>query len=335
MTKSIDELEKNACKYWPEEIVKSAARFNPIPLLLETQDVFISILKCGNVSPFAWESVLRSSSISPNLFLKHLTVLSDIGGERLQRFAKDFDVLFPEKKMVFTWNNAEFEYKFHSLSPRWSNSKLKIDKENLTTHSPLTNEIYDVVMLLLFGGHTSKPESLPEEIYEKCIIGELIGKTEELDKFVRQRYICVSKITAGSTANDCGHACEDSCVARLKRYLPSHYHIGGHTINGVTQNDKDLTTFDIVVTNSHTHKCCAIEISFQVTTNSVIERKSLLAKERQQLLHSHGHVVAYIIDGSGNFQRRNAVSTILKFSDCSVSFSDAGLKELADFIKKM
>jgi len=335
MAKSIDELEKTACKYWPTDIVENAAKTNPIPLLLKTQDVFISILKCASASPSAWQTVLNSSSISPNLFLKHLSVLTDIGGERLQRFSKDFKSLFPNQEIVFTWNNSNYKYHFHSISPRWDNSKLKIDKANLVEHSSLTNEMCDVIMLLLFGGLAIAPASLPEEIYEKCIIGQLIGKTDELDEFVKQRYICVSKITAGSTANDCGHVCEDSCVSRLKKLLPSNFVIGGHTIEGVSQNDKDLTTFDMVVRDTHSHKCCAIEISFQVTTNSVIERKSLLARERQQLLHSHGHAVAYIIDGSGNFQRKNAVSTILNFSDCSVNFSDAGLQELANFIKNM
>ena len=118
----------------------------------------------------------------------------------------------------------------------------------------------------------------------------------------------------------------------MKALLPNSYVIGGHNIPGITQNDKNETTFDIVVSNPKTQRSCAIEISFQVTTNSVIERKSLLAKERQNLLHKHNHRVAYIIDGSGNFQRRNAVSTILMFSDCSVNFSDSGMKELAEFI---
>ncbi len=51
------------------------------------------------------------------------------------------------------------------------------------------------------------------------------------------------------------------------------------------------------------------------------------------MLKDKGHKVAYIIDGAGNFQRKNAINTILKFSDCTVSFSDSGIQELSDFIK--
>lgn len=335
MPKTIEELEQNACKYWPPEILEAVSKINPIPLLLKTQDKFLSILKCADATPLAWRDVLsNNSTLSANIFLKHLSVLSDIGGERLQRFAKDFSSIFPSGKFDFEWNGTQQTYCFSTKTPKWTNPKLCIDKEKLLTPMPVSEEIQDVIMLLMWGGAIIDNTTLPEELMQKCTIGQMIGKPDELDNFVRQRYIFVSRITGGSTANDCGHACEESCLTRLQTLLPKKYEIGGHNIKGITQNDKNLTTFDIVVRNSETKHCCAIEISFQVTTNSVIERKSLLAKNRQTLLHKKGHKVAYIIDGSGNFQRRNAVSTILQFSDCSVNFSDEGLNELASYIQE-
>jgi hypothetical protein len=333
MTKSIEDLEKTACKYWPQDIAEAVAKTNPIPLLVQTQDKFLSILKCADANAMAWADVLcANSTLSANLFLKHLCVLADIGGERLQRFSKDFSGLFPTGSIEFYWNGSTHVYTFSTTTPGWTNQKLGIDKDSLLEKKCLSNEMKDVIMLLLFGGTATNNDNLPDELIQKCTIGTLIGRPLELENFVRQRYIYVSKITGGSTANDCGHACEESCVSRLRNLLPDSYVIGGHSIPGITQNDKNETTFDIVVSNPKTQRSCAIEISFQVTTNSVIERKSLLAKERQMLLHESNHRVAYIIDGSGNFQRRNAVSTILMFSDCSVNFSDAGMKELADFI---
>lgn len=76
----------------------------------------------------------------------------------------------------------------------------------------------------------------------------------------------------------------------------------------------------------------AIEISFQVTTNSVIERKAGLAQSRKEALERMGHKMLYIIDGTGNFQRKNAIKTILSFSHLCVNFSDKGLDELINFI---
>jgi len=78
---------------------------------------------------------------------------------------------------------------------------------------------------------------------------------------------------------------------------------------------------------------CAIEVSFQVTTNSTIERKSGQAQARQKLLHSHGHKIAYVIDGAGNFARQSALRTISQYSDCTVSFMDVELDKLVEYLK--
>jgi hypothetical protein len=334
MHKTIEQLEENACRYWPRDIAEAVARINPIPLLVQTQDTFLSILKCADASPTAWIDVLNScSTLRANVFLKHLCVLADIGGERLQRFSRDFSFLFPTNALEFEWNGNEYLYEFSNSSPSWTNPKLGIDKDSLPLNHELSGDLKDVAMLILWGGSAINNASLPDELTQKCMIGNLIGHPDALEEFVHRRYIYVSRNTGGSTANDCGHACEESCISRLKALLPEPYIIGGHSVPGITQNDKNETTFDIVVSNPSTKRYCAIEVSFQVTTNSVIERKSSLAKDRQTLLHKKGHYVAYIIDGSGNFQRRNAVSTILQFSDCSVNFSNSGIEELADFIK--
>ena len=93
-------------------------------------------------------------------------------------------------------------------------------------------------------------------------------------------------------------------------------------------------SFDIVA-HAPTGACCAIEVSFQVTTNSTIERKAGQAQARQNLLHEKGHKIAYVIDGAGNFQRRSALSTICRFSDCTVTFRDDELASLAEFLKNL
>lgn len=77
-----------------------------------------------------------------------------------------------------------------------------------------------------------------------------------------------------------------------------------------------------------------IEISFQVTTNSTIERKAGQAADRQRLMHSDGYSIAYIIDGAGNFQRRSAVSEICSHSDCTVAYSQEEFRILANWIKE-
>ena len=333
---TIELLENGACLYWPAELAKKASEVSSLGPLLETQNIFISFLTVADTSPTAWSEALKfNKKLSPNLFLKHLMVLSDIGGERLQRFSKDIKKLFPDNKFKFGWNSGVFEYEFLSVGSAWTNKNLRVEKSVLLENrKDFTNEMIDVCMLLMWGGLALESENLPIEMVEKCIIGGLLGKPEELESFIRQRYVVVSRQTGGSTANDLGHICENYIREKLVKHLPDTVKFNGHNIPGVTHNDQNLSTFDLVI-ECDNGKYVGIEISFQVTTNSTIERKAGLSKSRKDLVHDKGHLIAYVIDGSGNFQRRNAIKTIIANSDYTVNFSDEGLENLAKFISKV
>ena len=335
MTDAFKTMEKGACLYWPEELAKKASEISALGPLIETQDIFLSVLKTADRSSTAWEQVvLTSARLSPNLFLKHLMVLSDIGGERLQRFKKDLATIFPTGGFEYEWKGSKYTHTFATTRSGWTNKNIYVEKSLLLlTRNDFSPEMRDVAMLLIWGSSICNNSNLPSELVEKCIIGTMLGSPNELDLFVKQRYIAVSRIIGGSTANDLGHIFEGYVVEKLKPLLPTHCEIGGHSIPLVTHNDTNLTTFDLVVRNTKTNIYVGIEISFQVTTNSVIERKAGLAKPRQDLMRTAGHKIAYIIDGSGNFQRGNAIKSILNFSDCSVNFSESGLITLAEFIE--
>jgi hypothetical protein len=102
----------------------------------------------------------------------------------------------------------------------------------------------------------------------------------------------------------------------------------------VSQNERTSLSVDIV-TKSPKGIYCAVEVSFQVTTNSTIERKAGQAQARQELLHKNGHKIAYVIDGAGNFARQSALRTICQYSDCTVSFKNEELDKLVDYIKSL
>lgn len=329
------QLESSACLYWPKALAVMAAEISAISPLIETQDDFLSILKISTKNPTSFlEAVKLCDRMTPNLFLKHLMVLSDVGGERLQRYSKDLEKIFPDKLMEYNFGSEVHSYQFKS-SRAWTTKNLNVEKTHLLHSVPaFTDEMRDVCMLILWGGNTISNTNLPTEIENNCVIGNLIGKKEELERFVKERYIMVSRQTGGSTANDLGHICEQFIKEKLISLINDDISLDGHNIEGITHNDKDLTTFDLVAKNKKTKKCVGIEISFQVTTNSTIERKAGLAKSRKELLNIKGHKVAYVIDGSGNFQRSNAIKTIINHSDITVNFSDNGICSLATFISE-
>lgn len=329
--RDLNDLANNAYKFWPTNIAKIEKDSSIIPFLIETQDKFISLLNIADSHPFSWKEALKTSLMSANLFLKHIVVLSDLGGEKLKRLKSEMKRLFPTNRLVFVWKSSKFEYNFQTLESKrnWDNPNLKIDGKGLFKKEELSPLMEDVINLILFGSN-SLEGTLPPEIESKCILGNLIGKNEELERFVRQRYIWVSKITGGATANSLGNIAQLYALDYLKSKL-SHWDFSRKKIPGISQNDRTLVSFDMVG-KSPNNKYCAIEVSFQVTTNSVIERKALQAQARLNMLHEAGHKIAYIIDGAGNFERASALRAICQYSDSTVTFKDADLDKLVAFL---
>ncbi len=93
--RTFTELEKVASKFWPLELSEKEAELSVIPILLETQDKFISILSVGASSIEKLFTIIESSDLPVNLFLKHLVILSDFSGEMLGRVSQEFTNLFP------------------------------------------------------------------------------------------------------------------------------------------------------------------------------------------------------------------------------------------------
>ena len=332
--RDIQDLENNALKFWPQEISDKEKSSSIIPKLIETQDKFISLLNISDANPFKWKDTLLSSkTLSGNLFLKHLIVLSDIGGEKLMRFKKELPGVF-NNGMNFIWDSKSFTYKFQTLTDKsnWNNKNLSVDGEGLIKSVELNPIMEDICMLLLFGGSAIN-ENIPNDITEKCLIGTMLGKTEELETFVKQRYIWVSRITGGAEANTLGQLTQNYVKEYLEKKLPD-WRINKDQLPNVSQNERTSLSVDIVA-KSPIAKFCAIEVSFQVTTNSTIERKAGQAQARQELLHANGHKIAYVIDGAGNFARQSALKTICQYSDCTVSFKDSELDGLVKFLKTL
>lgn len=122
-----------------------------------------------------------------------------------------------------------------------------------------------------------------------------------------------------------------SCPANGEYLRLPKWDFSKKQIDKISQNKRTLLSYDIVA-KSPKGNFCAIEVSFQVTTNSTIERKAGQAQARQNQLKKAGHKIAYIIDGAGNFERSSALKAISQFSDCIVTFKDSELEKLSKFL---
>jgi hypothetical protein len=336
--KTFEQLEAVASKFWPAELSEIESKLSIIPLLLETQDQFINIISVETPSLEKLFTVIESASLPANLFLKHLVILADFGGEMLQRVSAEFAALFPSGELHYSWHGKQRTYKFRALPrQKFSNKALKIDGKELLNAHPLDMLQKDAIALILFGSAYSDDDHEVASTLAKCEIGEYLGKANELTTFVKQRYIWVSRITGGATSNNLGQIAQRFVAEYISKNLGLEnvkIYPGGRLPN-VTHTDNAtgrMTSFDLVVTNNRTY--VAIEVGFQVTTNSVIERKAGQAQARYEQAEKAGHKIAYVLDGAGNFQRETALRTICSFSHCTVAFSRSELDVLCQFLRE-
>ena len=335
--RTFEELEKVASKFWPAELSELEAKLSVIPLLLETQDQFVSIISVKTPDLDGLFNILEASSLPANLFVKHLAILADFGGEPLQRVSREFEMLFPAARLSYYWHGKPHSYTFRGLPRlRFSNQSLHIDGRHLVQHRPLDDLKRDAIALLLFGSAYSADDQEVATALAKCEIGDYLGKPDELADFIKQRYIWVSRITGGAKANNLGQLAQKF----VAQYIEDNLGLddmdvkSGGRLPGVTHTDPLTareTSFDLVVTNGVRY--VAVEVSFQVTTNSTIERKAGQARSRYEQIEEARHRIAYVIDGAGNFQRETAMRTMLSHSHCSVAFSRGELGVLCDFLR--
>jgi hypothetical protein len=333
--RKIEELESKAIFWWPDRLHVANAKISVIPKLLETQDDFLRIISLSKDNPYHLFDVLGASKFPANLFLKHLCVLADYGGEPIQRLGRSFSDIFKESNgnhsISFVWEATHNIYKFRTLPLRGlGNKKLFLDGDGLTQSKPLSDIYKDMIVLLMFGSTSTVSEFAG---LSACEIGTLLGKAYLLEKYVKQRYIHVSRISGGATANSLGQLAQKEIVQFLTKSLDESFQIVNNGTIHLDGYDKDGgMPFDIVVERGN--KKAGIEISFQVTTNSTIERKAGQAAARLDLMHANGYRIAYVIDGAGNFQRKTAVSTICQNSDCTVAYSEQEFKRLSSWLEE-
>lgn len=267
------ELETKAIKWWPKALEAEVASQSAVQLLVTSQEQFLSILKLSGDGAEQVFAVLEASSFPANLFLKHLVTLADYGGEAIQRLGREFHTIFP----LDSSNKFYFEYVYRGQRQSYTfavlpikglgNAKLHLDGAAIAKVQPLSGLYRDMIMLLLFAA-TSDQAHLAA--LEKCELGMLLGDAAGLDKYVREKYLHVSRITTGANTNTLGQIAQRYVADLLKQYLPETYAIyrnGKIRLQGYEKSDG--MPFDVVI--SLNGKSVGVEVSFQVTTNSVIE----------------------------------------------------------------
>src|SRR3989344_6844477 len=227
--KTIEELQSKAVFWWPKHLSTLETDASIIPLLVETQDKFLSILTLSDSNPYKVLEILKTSDFPANLFLKHLVVLTDFGGEQIQRLNKQFSSVFEKKKgkffFTFTWKEQYYDYFFKKLpiTGNLDNKKLGIDGKNINNEQALDELKEDLISILLFGANSINEKTANN--LSKCEIGNLLGQKEALEKYVKEKSIWVSRITGGAQANTLGQVAQTYIVDYLKTKLDKSFSV--------------------------------------------------------------------------------------------------------------
>jgi hypothetical protein len=96
--RNISELKTKAALWWPKDLRSKNALANILPLLIKTQEDFLSLIILNKAEPFQIFELIKAAKFPANLFLKHLVVLADFGGEPIQRLGRSFKDIFPKEK---------------------------------------------------------------------------------------------------------------------------------------------------------------------------------------------------------------------------------------------
>ncbi|MFN6065731.1 MAG: restriction endonuclease, partial [Pseudanabaena sp.] len=77
--------------------------------------------------------------------------------------------------------------------------------------------------MILLHGATSDAAHLAA--LEKCEIGVLLGDEIAIDKYVREKYLYVSRITTGANTNSLGQIAQTYVLETLRGFLTQDYQL--------------------------------------------------------------------------------------------------------------
>lgn len=332
---SLTELESTAVKWWPDELAREVADASPALLLKQTHEAFIEELLGLSPSLPELRNSLKDIHMPMNLFLKHLLVLTDFGGEKIKRVFRDRVNLFVHdpktQKSFFEAEHrgvvSEIEVSAFMSAGSIGNAILGIDGPQLAERLAPTDLMIDVAMIALVGALAT--DSVISETLAGCDLATLVQDENGLSHFLRTRYLTVSRIVQGANSNSLGQAVQSLVGQKLAEYLGAEFKL--KTPSTIIVNGRPITS-DLLIEGPT--GVVAIEVAFQVTTNSVIERKGNEASQRRSELNSAGIASCYVLDGIGIFERQSALEKIVRESDFSVNLSESNLRTLAVFVRE-
>lgn len=328
----IRRIQENGFWFWSETVAPTKALDPEVDLLRKTREQFQTILANSNHNTLLNNILNAEPPLKPAVALKHAMIASDVGAELLDR-AKDF-IAFHKIKAL-TVSLARERPKLHPLKTLGSTFTRRLGNKEIVRANP--DLLADLALLVLLGSQINELKRFPS--FKRCCLGEICGNPDSLKGYFAQLYLEVSRQIAGKQTAKSGGPPQDL----VKRHIEKRFVKSGRVRLRPDRRVPNFTggrkrQFDLVVeitTPKDVTVYAAIEVAFQETTNSVIERKAREAVTVFRSLKSEGNFLCYVVDGAGYFARPKALADIIENSHRRFTFRESELDALCDFIQEI
>lgn len=327
----LENLKNNGYWFWTSKITSKNNVDPRLQELITTREVFRKILEDNSSFQIVKSLLNASTPLTLALSLTHLMRATDGSAELLDRL-KDYIIFNNISEITIIDNQKhDFKYEFKSIG--------KTFKKQLKNAEILKADIYlaeDIITILLFGSQIKEFQDFIT--LKKLSLGKIIGNKKELTEYFGSLYLKVSRQSAGITSATSGTIPQKIVLDSIEKDCKKRNDItkvSNNRIKGIG-SDPNGREFDLVYEikkEKSANVFVAIEVAFQETTNSVIERKSREAVNLFPILHKKGYHLCFAVDGAGYFSRKKALKDIIKYSHLCVTFKE--LDKLGQYIQKL
>lgn len=357
-TITLESLMDEGNWFWKKEIIKNSHGNLFADKLVESATSIQQVIKSSSednlIDNLRNLKDLSGHPLPPFIILKNLMISLDVSAEILDRTAM-YLRHFKINHLTVDGKEKRFKVLGREFSKQLSNNNI----EKLCSNNDFFE---DILLLLCFAANSD--EFKEYETFDSFKLSSLLGKEDEFKDFLLHKTIesssQVKQLRAVANGNTLQRYIKDKIETQLKEFnvkiAPNNRYLGIQQFDIVLF--KQTTPYTLPTPQSmfnkkkldkqeqlEFNKTCSqillpqkwavIEVAFQETTNSTMERKSKQAANGLfNLIDLNNHKLIYILDGAGYFRRNVATNTIINYSHLTSTVSDEGIQRVINYLKE-
>lgn len=307
----MNDLKRTGKWFWSDEFIEDYKS----PLIDDLEFYYSKILNViKNSTKFNLVTNLVEMEIPTEILLKNLMIILDTSAETLDRIAmylnyKGIDHLTIDNQVI-------------KMKKFGKDKKISLSNKNIANADNALK--HDIISILSFG--YSSVEIGRFSSIKFCKLSKFANNPDLLDQHLRYLPLNSSSQIKQLRAVNFGQQLEKLVlkkIASVQEKLGFELSLDRRYFG---------QQFDLVLEKSD--KFVVIEIAFQETTNSTLERKGKQAKNGlYESINAKGNKLIYIVDGAGYFKRIRALENLIEYSHFITNVSDEGLEDLIIFLE--